>query len=234
MKNDAVAGDRARVLSRCFLFRGLEEKEVSALLTGVGDAVSFSRGRVIYDRDHYRRSVGILLDGAAEAAKLREGRRVVLNRFLPSMMFGAAAVFGDEGDYVTQVSAAPRCTVYFLSGEELTALFRKDFRIAENYIAFLTQRIYFLNRKIDGFTLSTAEEKLSLYLLDRLQPREGGCGEVPLDCSLTELAQRLDIGRASLYRALTSFTQAGGLERRGKSLLIRDPGLLQRNIKSKT
>lgn len=230
MEQKNITPRQADILSRSFLFRGLGSGELPVLLAGVGESAAFSRGQVIYDRDHYRQSVGILLSGAAEAFKQREDRRVVLNRFSPSMIFGAAAVFGDGGDYVAQVAASPRCTVFFLSGAELSLLFKRDFRVAENYIAFLTQRIHFLNRKIDGFTLSSAEEKLALYLLDSLQ-QGGESAGVLLPCSLTELAQRLDVSRASLYRALESFTRAGVLERQGRALLIRDPGLLKRRMK---
>ncbi|MDD2956639.1 MAG: Crp/Fnr family transcriptional regulator [Oscillospiraceae bacterium] len=233
MKKGKKSHDRLEVLGRCFLFRGIRQEEIGELLHGLGEEASFDQSAVIYDRAHYRRSLGVLLKGEAEAVKGSGPRRVVMNRFSPAMIFGAAAVFGGMDDYVTEISAAPRCTVLFLTDEDLTELFRRSFAVAQNYIVFLTQRIYFLNRKIDGFTLSSVEEKLALYLLDNLCPGTEGCGEVPLPCSLTELAQRLDISRASLYRGIDSLIQAGALERRGKTLLIRDEGLLKRNMKSK-
>lgn len=40
---------------------------------------------------------------------------------------------------------------------------REDFRIAENYIRFLSGRIRFLNERIAGFTEDSAERRVADY-----------------------------------------------------------------------
>ena len=43
-----------------------------------------------------------------------------------------------------------------------------------------------------------------------------------LDCSVTGLAGRLNVSRASLYRALDSLAAAGAIEKNGRTVRILD------------
>ena len=96
-----------------------------------------------------------------------------------------------------------------------------DPRAMANYVRFLTQRIQFLNRKIRYLTAGSAERRLALYLLSEI-PKEN----VPTRLELTavSLADLLDLGRASLYRAMDRLTEDGFLVRSGREfcLLHRD------------
>jgi hypothetical protein len=78
---------------------------------------------------------------------------------------------------------------------------REDSEAAFNYIRFLTDRVRFLNKKIDGLVAEGAVASLRHYLLqnaaasgDRRIVRPAG--------SLSALAEQLNIARASLYRAV--------------------------------
>ena len=53
---------------------------------------------------------------------------------------------------VTRVIARSPCTALFLSRELVDELLMQDPRFARQYIAYLSDRIYFLNSKIDAFT----------------------------------------------------------------------------------
>ena len=44
---------------------------------------------------------------------------------------------------------------------------------------------------------------------------------------MTELCQQLNLGRASLYRAVEELEEAGAIVRDGRSLRIRDEALLR-------
>ena len=90
-----------------------------------------------------------------------------------------------------------------------------------NYVKFLTQRIHFLNQKIRYLTAGSAERRLALYLLSEI-PEENV--PVTLPISAVSLADLLDLGRASLYRAIDQLTEDGFLIRNGHEyrLLQRD------------
>ncbi len=220
MKKAWTLSKYEETLLQCFLFNGFDRERLVRALSGRGEIVVFAAGETIFSPDSFRRAVGIFLQGKAQAEKNTDGRAVVLNRFGPPMMFGAAAVFCSAKEYVTCVKAKTRCRILFLTDRELDAIFQEDFLAAKNYISFLAERIGFLNRKIDSFTKGSAEEKMALYLHDQCAGRKG---PFCIDCSPTRLSRELSVSRATVYRALDRFCQLGYIRRDGSQLQILDP-----------
>ena len=60
-------------------------------------------------------------------------------------VFGVAGLFQNSSEYVSDVQAIRRSRVLFLPEELLRSLFRREPMTAENYIAYLTTRICFLD-----------------------------------------------------------------------------------------
>ena len=89
--------------------------------------------------------------------------------------------------------------------------------VGYNYVAYLSQRIWFLNEKIDALAAGSAEGKLAQYLLTHSR---GGWME--WDCSATGLAKRLGVSRASLYRALDTLTASGAIRREAAGIRLLD------------
>ena len=206
-------------IPQSFLFQGLTVTEQESLLASTSSPVRYAKGDKIYSPGHFRQALGIVLSGEVRVYRDGEdGRRVMMNRLGPGDVFGAAALFGQVEEYVTEIEAVAPSRVQFLSQREMTAIMRQDFRVAENYIRFLSGRIRFLNRKIAGFTGGHAEGRLARYLLEHRDPD----GVVRMPGSMVELAQSLNIGRSSLYRAVDTMKQAGLLLRHGRQWLAPD------------
>jgi CRP-like cAMP-binding protein len=91
--------------------------------------------------------------------------------------------------------------------------------LRQNYLRYLSGRIRFLSARLQALAAGGAEGKLSRYLLEN-------AAEGALVCPATELAQRLGISRASLYRAFQALEDAGLIQRRGKTILVPDPAAL--------
>lgn len=203
--------DHAALLRRHFLFQGAEELLSDALALG---AERFSRGETICDPATAERALGIVLEGRAEAvAPTRE--RAVLAAFGPGDTFGAAALFGGEG-YVSRIRAVTGCTVLLLPEALLRQWFARCPRMAVNYIAFLSDRVRFLNGKIAIFTQDSAQHRLYRWL--RANCDETGC--LPEKLSMTKLAATLSMGRTSLYRAMEELAEAGLIVRDGKRIEV--------------
>ena len=203
--------DHAALLRRHFLFQGAEELLSDALALG---AERFSRGETICDPATAERALGIVLEGRAEAvAPTRE--RAVLAAFGPGDTFGAAALFGGEG-YVSRIRAVTGCTVLLLPEALLRQWFARCPRMAVNYIAFLSDRVRFLNGKIAIFTQDSAQHRLYRWL--RANCDETGC--LPEKLSMTKLAATLSMGRTSLYRAMEELEEAKLIVRDGKRIEV--------------
>ena len=204
------------------LFRGMEPSALTGML-GRSQVVAFEGGQVIYSAHHYRQSLGVVLEGRAEVRKKSAGHFVTLNHLKPPQIFGAAVLFQPEGPYVSEVVALERSVILFIGQELLLESMRGDFALVENYLAFLSGRIRFLNAKIDSFIQTSAESKLALYLLKQSH----GKNALSFPVSLKGVANELNLGRASLYRALDALTEARLIERDGKQIRILDKDALE-------
>ena len=105
----------------------------------------------------------------------------------------------------------------FVSSDAVKALIENDKSVMHSFLCLLSNKIVYLNKKISSLTAGSAERRLSVYLSENAKD-----GIFTLTTSASALAAMLDIGRASLYRALDKLEADGGIERCGKSIIIKD------------
>lgn len=201
-----------------FLFDQVDSTLVAALLEDL-ETVSFQKDEVIYSVHQFRRSIGLVLRGRLE---VRKGEAVVLNTLRKGDCFGVAALFTPWDRYVTTIVACTATEVVFITDDQLRSLFERLPQTAVNYIAFLSQRIYFLNGKIDSFTAPTVEGALALYLLETAQG-----DQVQVGGGYAGLARQLGIGRASLYRCLDRLAERGIISRQERQITLLDLAALE-------
>ena len=204
--------DEQKIMEGLFLFQNLTRLPD---LTQLPAPVSFARGESIYAPDDYPKALGVVLQGRAEAVAARRDS-AVLNAFGPGAVFGAASLFGGKA-YVARVRAAADCRVQFLPEDTLRAWFLAEPQMALNYMAFLTDRVRFLNGRIAVYTCEGASGKLYGWLC----ANGDGDGALP-KLSMTKLAATLNMGRTSLYRAFDELEKQNLLVRKdGKVRVIR-------------
>lgn len=159
------------------------------------------------------RALGVLLDGRLEIQSSDHGRCVILRELCAPGIFGAAALFCEDAAPLSHVKAKSRCTLLYIPLEAVRALLAEDAPFRESYLAFLAGRVRFLNRKIRCFTAGSAERRLALWLAAEEEA-------VPIPTSMSALADMLDIGRASLYRALERLEGEGLIRKDGRSVTV--------------
>lgn len=159
------------------------------------------------------RSLAILLEGRLEIQSSDSGRCVILRELCAPDLFGAAALFCEDDMPLSHVKAKSRCTLLYIGLEAVRALLAEDEGFRESYLAFLAGRVRFLNRKIRCFTAGSAERRLALWLAAEKEA-------VPIPTSMSALADMLDIGRASLYRALDKLEGEGLIRRDGRTITV--------------
>ena len=98
-----------------------------------------------------------------------------------------------------------------------------DKTVRQNYLTYLTGRIRFLSAKIEALTQDSSAAKLRAYLLRHMDED----GKVTPELSMTELAARLNMGRASLYRELNPLLSQNIVSKEGKKITVLQPGKLQ-------
>lgn len=211
------------LLSGAFLFAGYTPEELEGLLASCApERRHFAKGEVIFSPALFRKELGVLLSGRVLVTK-GDGDLVV-STLEAGDLFGAGALFNEEAEYVSTLTARTGCDILFFSQETVQELIDREPGIRRNYIRYLSCRIRFLSSKIDALIQGSGEKKLSSYLLRQMD----GSGRVCPGCSMTELAARLNMGRASLYRELQKLEERGILIREGKNIVVQRPETLAR------
>lgn len=202
----------ASLAAETFLFGGIPQEDVLALLDVSGVRVEhFENDQVIFDRDQKERALGIILFGSCSVTKESDGGRMPMSILRAKDLFGAAALFHDEDEYVARVAARESTWVLLIPESALREMMRCDFRVTENYLRYLTARIRFLSRRIDGFLPQSVEERVWNHIQSHV---ENGCYES--EWSVSSLADALCVSRSTLYRAMDKLVSEGKIERSGR------------------
>lgn len=213
MEHAIQAEEWVRLL-RCPLFCGCPEEVVYWALEDEGCTLGrFESGQTLYRPDRFSRCLGVLLSGGVRVTR----DALVISMLSPGDLFGAAALFNEHADYATTLTACEPCRVVLLTQELVSRLMDANSCIRDNYIRYLSGRIRFLSGKIQSLAADGAQGKLKQHLLTSLSPQ---CPK--MDCSATELARRLGISRASLYRAFDALEGEGLICREGRAILVPD------------
>jgi CRP-like cAMP-binding protein len=205
----------------CRVLEGCGAEEAQAFLTASDAKVFEFAGGEEIPRTLRSHCWAIVMNGSVRLFSGGESGSVLLNVAGCGDAFDIASLTGQRSQAPASTAvAACKCRVAFLTACDIRALMRDYPSIAANCFAFFTERIAFLNRRIRTLSCGTAEEKLADFLLTECC-HEDGAFTVKLK-SCVELADRLNISRASLYRVLGALETAGIISRTGKVITIRD------------
>lgn len=213
--------EELKLIKSCFLFSGITDEELNCFLESEKFFVcSFLKGEIISSDVQ---GVGILLSGKASALYSDKG---FLKTFCKGEIFGAASVFSkSDSEPFSKMKAINNCRVFFVTKSGIERLICLDSKIALKYIAFLSDRVAFLNRRISTFTAKEAISRVAKYLLDNCD-RNSVCKNI----NFSALAKNLDIGRASLYRVKNELIELKAIVVYKKDIIILDRDALKNII----
>lgn len=194
------------------LFAGVDETALAAALASA-KTETLAAGTVC---DVSRAYLGVLLTGSGQIRSADADRTVILRNLQQGDVFGAAALFAGEPTPLSRFVAAEKCACLYLPAEAVRALLAADATFLSRYLSFLAGRVCFLNRKIRSFTAGSAVRRVALWLAAEEHDA------VTLPASLSDFADMLDIGRASLYRAFDTLEAQGLVRRSGRRIFILD------------
>ena len=208
----ALSQEERELLDRSPFFRGAEPELLDRVLSLPQVTVEdFSPEQTVYQPHRFRRCLGFLLSGQVQVTN----GTLSVSLLEAGELFGAAALYNDLPDYATTLTARTPCRILFLPQEEVDRLLGEEPLLRRNYLRYLSGRIRFLSGRLQAVTQTGAEGKLARYLLSSGE-------DAPIRTSATDLARRLGLSRASLYRAFDALEKAGLIRREGKTVCILD------------
>lgn len=175
--------------------------------------ISFSKGEELYRNG----MLALIVSGKATVKRLNDiGDSITIRSISSGELFGAASVFGDWKNGMSSIVADTNCEVLYIAEDKFCNILKQYPQISINYIAYLSDRIRFLNRKLDAFTTKSTEERLYEYLLSQ----SDSDGVIKLNFGMAELARRLNVGRTSIYRDISTLESKGLINRDGHNFKI--------------
>lgn len=201
-------------LKKTRIFKDADEKILTSVLNTYGKSISYSKNDIVFSRETYSPVICIIIKGEARVSK----GETVISHLKDGEIFGAAFLYNQSYEFENTVIALTPLKVVIIEKSGVDELIKCDSSISFNYISYLSERIGFLNDKIEGYTKPSAEEKLMLYLQKNADINNGKC---EISVSMTELSHVLQISRASLYRVIETLEQQGKICRNGKKIYVK-------------
>lgn len=204
--------------------------EVSPLLRGCPidpSALTFracQSGQIISDRQEGSTAVGMVVSGIVDVYSVAlDGRDIQLNALNPGDCFGICNLLVQE-EMETVLRCRKKTELIFIPKTAFIAAMEQDPSFAMRYASFCNQKIQFLIRRIELLTMQSCRGKVIEYLLSQ----KDESGTVRPDCSREDLARRLGVSRAALFRELSALNTGGYLKQdRGNIRLLDPEGLTQ-------
>ncbi|HCP15833.1 MAG TPA: hypothetical protein DIT32_08825, partial [Peptococcaceae bacterium] len=173
-------------------------------------------------------SLGLVLSGHVVITSEGEnGKEIILNIVESAGVFRATGIFSRVGAQPTRIHARGKTKALIIHTGLLERMLSQSPIILRNYLAFLAERILFLNQKIQTLAGGSVEDRILMYLGDRFN--RTGSQTLVLPMKVGELATSLNISRASFYRALDELEANGIIKRSGKTITINMPETLSKN-----
>ena len=215
-------------LSGVFLFQNVKTETLVDILQEISPEVKkYSHKEVIYTPNQYEKKIGFVISGECSVDRIKsDGSSVPLNTLKPGSSFGIMAILSSEEEFPTRITAIKASQILFISECDFLMLLKKHSQVAMNVICFLADKISFLNHKIATFASDSVEEKLSNYIFDKYKKFGDS---FTFNCK--KGAEAISSGRASIYRAIASMTEAGIIKLENKKIYILDPEGLERKTK---
>ena len=201
-------------LKQTRIFKDADEKILTSVLNTYGKSVSYAKNDTVFSRETYSPVLCLIIKGEARVSK----GETVISHLKDGEIFGAAFLYNQSYEFENTVTALTPLKVVIIEKDGVNELIKCDSSISFNYISYLSERIGFLNSKIEGYTKPSAEEKLMLYLKKNADINNGKC---EISVSMTELSHVLQISRASLYRVIETLENQGKICRDGKKIYVK-------------
>lgn len=198
-------------LQQADIFSAVTTEALEYLIEESAQIRSFCKDEVLYSPESTEKCIGVLLKGEARVLK----DHVTVSVLKKGMQFGAVVLYNDAEHFINTVVAKTDCKAVFLEKSGIDCLMQENPQFAVAYIRYLSNRIYFLNTKIEAYTAPSGEEKLLQYLLN-ICDKNGMVSGI----SVTELSRQINVSRAGIYRALDSLSERGKLQHSGKTIKL--------------
>ena len=205
-------------LRKTSLFKELSKKEIEILINDSRTIFeSFDKSEKIYDPINYKKSLAYVLKGnGIVLSPIGKNKGYLMKDIKEGDFVGVASLFNSKEKYVSEIKALKDMIIVFFKEELIQELIETNKKFALSYVEFLSDRINYLNSKINMLVGDSNRSKLIEYLINQCSEENN-----KLKISMSKLSKTLNMGRSSLYREMDELEDIGIIKKLGnKEYLI--------------
>ncbi len=183
--------------------------------------VNFKKGDIVYDELNGVSSIALIHSGEVQVLIDNDDKKpTIVNTLRQGSCFGISnLLFNHKLD--TILKCKTDTIILYIPKEVVRMAMSKDASLAMRYGAHCNEKISFLIKKLEFFTLQSAREKLIKFLTEN----KNEDNKIFLDSTKDNLASNIGISRAGLYRELSHFQKIGAIAFSKSEILIKDESL---------
>ena len=202
------------ILAKAPLFSSIDSETISKLFKKEKyELISLGSGEEI----SVKNVLVLVISGTLEAYKNENGKKVYLKIIKPFELTGIATLFDTESRYISTFLAKKNSEILLMREELILSILRTSPDFSESFSRLLCDKLRYLNSRIDTYTQSNVEDRL----LEFIKASANKQGERPfIEMSMMSLSSALGVGRASLYRALSSLEENETIFKEGKKIYL--------------
>ncbi len=207
--------ENCKILKKSPLFRGIEEKEISSMLSCLSAREkNFQKGVFIFRSGEKIHRIGLVLSGAVHIVKEDFwGNRTIIGEASCGNLFGEAYACAQSGTIEVSAVAAENCSILFLDIFRVMNVCTSacDFhsRLIRNLLSVLSEKNLMLTKKMEHMAKKTTREKLLSYLSDQSLKCASPSFEIPFNRQ--QLAEYLAVDRSAMSNELSKLQKEGYL-----------------------
>jgi CRP-like cAMP-binding protein len=218
------------ILKKSLLFRNLNEGQIEHLLNFIGmDTKSYSDKETLFLEDDPCDSIGVVIEGSVELQTIFPSGKVITHiELLPSDVFGEGLLFTAKNRYPISVHSKGYSKVLFINKDHLMHGLLHHPIMLQNFLALLSDKLFFMNSKVKILSLSTLRKKIAYYLLDQVKKK--GTRTFEINLNRKRLSEHLAVERPSLSRELNRMKEDGLIDFEQSSFKILDIDALEEEL----
>jgi CRP/FNR family transcriptional regulator, cyclic AMP receptor protein len=215
-----------RLLARCALFRGLDER-LREELASRAHVRQFAAGEPIFRIGEPGQSMAAVLSGMVRISMpSTQGREIVLAEIAAGEVFGEIALL-DGKERTADAVALTKCELALLERRDVLPIFERDAQACLKLLEVLCERLRGADERISEIAFLDLAARLARALLRAATP-ESGDHSRKVALTQRELANMVGGVRESVNRCLAQWQRSGVIELDAGWIIIRDREALEK------
>jgi len=226
-----VSVDVLSILTGCPLFNGLDQDELSMILSGVSHQMkALAKGELIALAGEEVFFLHIIIRGSVKGEMVDfAGKVIKIEDIASPRPLAPAFLFGKQNRYPVNIIANEKTELISISRDSFLRMMQNSELILRNFVDNVSSRGQFLSGKIKFLSFSTIKGKLAQYLLDLSGKLDSDRLMLPL--SQSRLSELFGVARPSVGRAISEMNRDGIIRTEGKQVVLLDKAKLSALLK---